>query len=210
MTRIIDCSSGHLPGASKKTIQTTLSEGGVIGFPTTVYGLAALATDKEGCEKIYRIKGRSREKALILMSDRLDKIVPYLKEIPPAAQRLLEELPPGSITLVLPAASHLPPYLNPVRGSIGFRLADNPVTSEIMALFQEPLATTSANLSGKPPCLTAEELEKTFAGKVDLVLRWDGKIGGRPSTIVDFTGKGPAILREGSFSGAEIRKILEK
>lgn len=209
MTRRIDCSPGHLPETEKGTLQKVLRRGGIIAFPTTVYGLAASALDQTACEKIYRIKGRPKEKGLILMSDKMEKIRPYLKKIPPGAQKLLDHLPTGSLTLILPAAETLPSHLNPEGRSVGFRLADNPVTRELMALIPEPLATTSANLSGRPPCLQATELEKTFDGEIDLILQWDEAIGGSPSTILDLTGKTPVILRAGRVLETEILKILK-
>lgn len=210
MAYIIDCSSGRLPEKEIPLIRNALLGGKIVAFPTTVYGLAASALSKEGCEGIYGLKGRSREKPLILMSDRLEKMLPYLEAVPAEAKKLLERLPPGSLTLIVRASKTLPDYLNLAEKTIGFRLADNPVAERFMSLFREPVATTSANLSGHPPCPTAREVAATFGDQIELVLQWDAAIGGTPSTILDMSGKEPKILREGSLSERALRKLLKE
>ena len=71
----------------KDLLNKTLKNGGVIAFVTdTVWGLGCLPSSKTGVDKIYEIKGRDRTKPLILMSDKEEKLIPYIKELPKHAK----------------------------------------------------------------------------------------------------------------------------
>jgi L-threonylcarbamoyladenylate synthase len=66
---------------------------------------------------------------------------------------------------------------------------------------------TSANLSGKPSALTADEVYSQFGNRIDLVIDGGGCPGGIASTIVDVTGETPVVLREGAISREELRRV---
>ncbi|MGH7777927.1 MAG: L-threonylcarbamoyladenylate synthase, partial [Candidatus Dormibacterales bacterium] len=132
-----------------------LVRGGVVAFPTdTVYGLAALATDRTAVERVYRIKGRARDKPLVLMvldASGLDEWA----ELSPAAASLAARWWPGPLTLVLKARAAVAPWL--VAGDpplIGVRVPDHAGARGLLAEVEGALATTSANASGRRPALT--------------------------------------------------------
>jgi tRNA A37 threonylcarbamoyladenosine synthetase subunit TsaC/SUA5/YrdC len=66
-----------------------------------------------------------------------------------------------------------------------------------------PLIGTSANVSGEPAALTAEEAARALGDAVALVLD-GGRVGGAPSTVVLVGDEGVRVLREGAISAAEI------
>ncbi len=68
---------------------------------------------------------------------------------------------------------------------------------------------TSANLSGKPSSLTADEVYSQFGDKIDLVIDGGRCLGGKESTIVDVTGEVPVVLREGAISREELKRVCE-
>jgi L-threonylcarbamoyladenylate synthase len=70
-----------------------------------------------------------------------------------------------------------------------------------------PIVGTSANVSGKPSALTADEVYSQFGSKIDLIIDGGRCPGGRESTIIDVTGEEPVILREGAISREEIRQV---
>ncbi len=70
-----------------------------------------------------------------------------------------------------------------------------------------PIVGTSANLSGKPSALTADEVYSQFGDKIDLVIDGGRCPGGRESTIVDVTGETPVVLREGAISREELKRV---
>ncbi len=181
--------------------------GKMIAFPTdTVYGVGASAFQKEAIERIYRIKDRSHQKAIpILLADLegLRDITPLLSS---SAERLAERFWPGALTLVLPLLPSLPDNLSP-SPTIGVRIPDHELAR---ALIREtgPLAATSANLSGEPPALTADQVWENLGSRVQLILDGGKAPGGVSSTVVDCCGETPHLLRKGPLSWKEIEDFL--
>jgi L-threonylcarbamoyladenylate synthase len=164
-----------------------LRAGGVIAFPTdTVYGLAALASDRAAVGRIYELKGRSPSQPLILMvaeAADLDTSV----VVDERAKGYMARWWPGPLTLVLPAREGAV--------TIAVRIPDHPVALALLREVGEPLATTSANRSGDPPALAADDAARL--GGLDAVLDGGRAPGGVPSTLLDLTGTEPRTLREG-------------
>ena len=92
------------------------------------------------------------------------------------------------------------------RDQIGVRLPAHPLALAILAA-SGPLAVTSANRSGAPPATTCDELEEAFGALVRVYLCSDEPLVGAPSTVVDLTGHGPAVLREGAVAADEIARL---
>ncbi|MBA7580245.1 hypothetical protein ES708_22136 [subsurface metagenome] len=74
---------------------------------------------------------------------------------------------------------------------------------------EAPNVDTSANLSGKPSSLTADEVYSQFNNEIDLIIDGGRCPGGVESTIVDVTGEIPVVLREGAISREELKQICE-
>ncbi|HUW97013.1 MAG TPA: Sua5/YciO/YrdC/YwlC family protein, partial [Anaerolineae bacterium] len=72
------------------------------------------------------------------------------------------------------------------------------------------LATTSANLSGRPDPVTAEEVLGYLEGRIDLILDGGRCAGGTPSTVVDLTGESPTVVRQGPISPQELQQELAR
>jgi L-threonylcarbamoyladenylate synthase len=89
------------------------------------------------------------------------------------------------------------------------RIPDHPLAIALIRGLGAPLIGTSANLSGKPSCVTAREVERQLAEAVDFILDGGECPGGIESTVVDATGTRPIILREGAIGAGEIAKIWE-
>jgi tRNA threonylcarbamoyl adenosine modification protein (Sua5/YciO/YrdC/YwlC family) len=190
---------------AEKLVQT----GGVIVFPTdTVYGIGASAFQKDAIEGIYRIKSRSHQKAIpILLADTedLQKITPPLS---PTAERLVKEFWPGALTLILPLLPSLPKNLS-YTPTIGVRIPDHE-TARALLRVTGPLATTSANISGEPPALTANQVIDGLGSLVQLILDGGRAPGGISSTVVDCSGEEPRLLRQGPLSWEKIQDFLDK
>lgn len=156
--------------------------GEVIGFPTdTVYGLMALP---DAAEKIYSAKRRPQEKQLIAMAASAADLR-RLVEITPEAARHAHDHWPGPLTIVLPAHGG---------GTLGVRVPDHPLALALLLAVGQPVLTTSANLSGRPPALAAAEVD---LDGVAAVLDGGRAPGGIPSTVIDLTGPEPRLLRAG-------------
>jgi L-threonylcarbamoyladenylate synthase len=158
--------------------------GEVVAFPTdTVYGLAALPS---AAGRIYAAKDRPEDRQLIAMAAdpaAFDALV----EVNPTARALMEGYWPGPLTLVLPTRSGDPPTL-------GVRIPDHPLALEFLRAVGEPLLTTSANRSGEPPALSADEVR---VPGVAAVLDGGRAPGGVPSTVVAVEGDRVRVIRPG-------------
>lgn len=184
-----------------------LLQGRLIAFPTdTVYGLGALPHQPRSIQQLYRVKGREASKAIPILISDPDQLNQVVAEVNPRAQRLIERFWPGPLTLVLPKHPSLPAILTP-QATIGVRIPDHPLALKLLRL-SGPLAVTSANLSGKPSCTTAEEVLAQLGGRIPLILDGGRTPGGIPSTVVDCTGLEPNILRPGPISLQEIMEAL--
>jgi len=191
-----------------KAVAKALIEDKVIAFPTdTVYGLGADIFDENAVAKVFQIKGRPLEKGLIAMVSDLEQLSYIAKQPSRAAFALIKRFWPGALTLIMQASSGLPSVVQ-VNGNIGVRWPNHLLAQKIIQTAGFPLATTSANISGQPPALTAEQVSAQLDGLVDLVVDGGPAPGGVASTVVDVTVDPPQLVREGPVSWSEIKEIL--
>ena len=183
-------------------IRNIIENDGVIAFVTdTVWGLGCLPESQKAVEKIYAIKGREKEKPLILMSDDIYPLLDYVKEVPPVGQKLIKKYFPGALTVVVPKSEKTPDYLTSNFSTVGIRVPDNEVFKNIcLSLKNRVLATTSANMSHEQPALCYEEALKILNGKADLIIEAYGcEAKGVASTIVGFENGKVKIFRQGEL-----------
>jgi len=184
-----------------------LAAGGVIAFPTdTVYGLACDLFNEEAVDRIYRIKARPVYLPLIAMLAEAEQWPRVASALPESARRFMARFWPGPLTIILPAREDIPAVVRGGGTTIGMRIPDHAVARELLRLAARPLATTSANLSGRPAACTAEEAAEQLGDAVDLILDAGPCPGGQASTVVDCTVEPPKILREGPIT-AEMLKL---
>lgn len=192
----------YLSEELKNQINEILTADGVIAFVTdTVWGLGCLPTSEKGVQKIYEIKKREAQKPLILMSNSVEKLKPYVKEINETAQKLIDKHFPGALTLVLEKSEKSPDYLTSGFNTVGIRVPDNAVFKEICTSIDgNVLATTSANLSSEPSAKTYEQAVENMQGKADLIIEDFGQgAKGLESTVVLINGVEIKVLRQGKI-----------
>jgi L-threonylcarbamoyladenylate synthase len=173
----------------------SLRQGGVIAYPTeAVYGLGCDPTNYTAIERLLSIKQRRWEKGLILIAAEFEQLQPYLLEIDKSQREKILSSWPGPVTWLWPAKATVSKLLRGTHETIAVRVTSHPLAAALCREFGAPLVSTSANLSGKLPAHTADEVRKQMGDNLDYVL--EGKLGGskRPSEIRDaLTGK---IVRE--------------
>jgi L-threonylcarbamoyladenylate synthase len=184
-----------------------IRQGGLVVIPTdTIYGVAADLFSSEAVEKLFEAKGRDASKAIpVLLGEvaQLDRVSPGLGEM---AYRLAQRFWPGALTLVVSRNPDLPAVLSP-GPTVGVRMPDHAFALEFLKAVG-PLAVTSANLSGGPNPLTAQDVLAQLEGRVDLVLDGGLCAGGQASSVVDCTGEEPVILRQGPITLEDLRSAL--
>ncbi len=184
-----------------------MKQGGVVVFPTTgLYGLGADATNATAIDRIYKIKGRSSAKPILILIKNEHHLNDLVANVPPIAVDIIKEHWPGGVTLVFDARNILPANLTAGTGKVGVRLPAHPVAAALVSESDFPITATSANLAGDDGCATIDKIPFEVIDKVDLVLDAGTLTGRGASTVVDVTGSKPVVLRKGRVSVADIVK----
>ena len=184
-----------------------LQSGGLVAFPTdTVYGVGALAFDGAAVESIYAVKDRPVEKAIPVLIGDIEDLAKVCAEVPEIALKLAARFWPGPLTLVVPKHPELPEAVS-AAPTVGVRIPDHPVARALLRL-AGPMAVTSANLSGRPSPVTAQEVYAQLGGRIALILDSGKTPGGIPSTVVDCIGPEPQVVRKGPISVSSILAAL--
>ena len=174
--------------------------GHLISFPTDT--VPALATLPERAELIFQAKQRSQDKPLILMAGAVADLWQFAQGSDRELaiwQTIADRYLPGALTLVLPAAESIPAVMNPLKNrTIGLRVPDCEIARSILT-HTGALATTSANLSGKPPLLTMAEISADFPQVYALDTELNLPTAGQPSTVIQWDGCGWKLLRQGAI-----------
>ena len=200
-----------LPPAIQKQVEkgiAILKQGGIVAFPTdTVYGLGAWAGNQQAVERVYQVKERPRNIALPLLLARTSQISEVAEPVPQIAWLLAHKFLPGALTLVLLRANSVPDIVTAGGMTVAVRIPAHPVPVALVEGLGAPIIGTSANLSGKPSALTADDVYSQFGDKIDLVIDGGQCPGGRESTIVDVTRETPVVLREGAIALTELEQV---
>ncbi|MFH1857409.1 MAG: L-threonylcarbamoyladenylate synthase [Candidatus Omnitrophota bacterium] len=175
-----------------------LREGKLVAFPTeTVYGLGVSMDHPDAVERLYRVKGRPKEKELTLAIAGFSDLKKYGVILEPAAETFAKRFWPGPLTLLLK---------NRGGETIGVRMPGHPVARAILSEAGVAVGLPSANPSGKTPPRSAEEVLTYFDGVIDLIVDGGKTALGISSTVVDLTGPAWKIVREGVITTEEIRR----
>ena len=181
----------------------------LVAYPTeTFYGLAADPRSPEAIERVFSAKGRPDRMALPLIAANLTALHLCVSSFPEAAERLAAAFWPGALTLVLPASPALPLRLLGGGKTVGVRISPHPVAAALAAGFGAPIVATSANRSGQPAPMTAEEVRQTLGEEVGLILDAGPTRGGQASTVLDLTVDPPRVIRSGAVPLAAVERVL--
>ena len=181
---------------ASKALAEKLYAGCLALFPTDT--LPAIASHPIYAKKLWEIKNRPSNKPLILMGSSQEELFKFVLTCALAdAKEMAEKFWPGALTMVLPATGDVVDALNPGQKTMGMRVPACKITRELLD-FSGPMATTSANISGLSPSITAVEAAKAFPGVPMLgPVPWPQSIG-QASTIISWQEKGNwKVLRRG-------------
>lgn len=186
----------------------TLLEGGIVGVPTdTVYGLAVDATNAEAVERLYRLKGRNRQKAMAILVHNTEMLSRLVTRFPEKVDDLIDEFWPGSLTIIFPKPVGALAGVSATR-SIGVRIPDHNTVLALISMISRPLATTSANRAGESAATTVEEVVKVFGDSLDCILDAGPAPGMVASTVLSVVEMPYQILREGAVPRERLKGIL--
>ena len=187
-----------------------ISGGGIVAVPTeSFYGLAVDATNEKAIERLLEVKQRPPDNPILILIPAVTGLERYVRSIPENARRLMARFWPGGLTMVFEAGVRISPLLTAGTGKIGVRLSSHPVPTGLARAAGGPITGTSANLSGKPACVSVEAIKVYFGEGVDMILDGGETAGGRGSTVLDVTVHPPRIIREGMVSRDQLRDFLQ-
>lgn len=197
-----------LPSALPEAIRL-LKGGSLVAFPTdTVYGVAAHAFLPQAVARLYTAKERPRERAIPLLLARSEDLPLVARDIPPITWPLMERFWPGGLTLVLFRTTTVPEMVCAGGETVALRVPDHGLALALIEGTGAPLATTSANLSGRPEPVTADGVWQQLGSRIDLILDGGSSPGGIPSTVVDLTVFPPAVLRKGAIAVERLAELI--
>ena len=173
-----------------------LRQGGVIAHPTeAVWGLACDPFSEDAVDYLLALKGRPLEKGLILVSSNVDHLADLLRPLDSDMKARFMAPQPRPTTWIVPDELNLlPSWIKGKHSGVAVRVSKHPLIQELSRFFGEPIISTSANPSGKPPAMNGRNIRQYFKNQLDYIL--PGALGGatRPSQIIDLvTGN---VLRD--------------
>lgn len=178
--------------------QKILREGGIVIFPTdTVYGIGCRLDNEEALRKLFTIRNRPEEKAVLAVVDSVKMAEQYVAISEEVKEKLIKAYWPGGLTIVLPCYTEKIPAIARGGGvTLAVRQTGHPVLVELIQGVGVPIVAPSANFAGQPTPRKFEEIDPELKKLVDFVL--DEPTGGnKPSTLIDCTVNPWKILRQG-------------
>jgi L-threonylcarbamoyladenylate synthase len=208
MTNVFDCSNPDERARGIATAAGALKNGGLVVLPTdTVYGLGADAFDSAAVAALLSAKGRGRDMPVPVLVGSWRTIDGLALSVPTATRDLVRAFWPGALSLVVRQAPSVQWDLGDARGTVMLRMPLHPVAIELLREVG-PMAVSSANVSGRPPAVDAENARGQLGDLVDVYLDAGPSAQQAASTILDLTGAQPRILRSGPVSAERIAEVL--
>ncbi len=208
MSEILKVDNSRLEYTLQCAVRRIL-DGEVLAMPTdTFYCLAADPFNLKAVSEVYRIKGRPAGRPLPLLVDSLDQAADLTENPPALFFKLAEKFWPGPLMLVVAASRQIPLKVTGNTGKVGLRWPKAPLAVALVAAAARPLIGTSANLTSRPPCATAQEVDDQMGDAVPLILDGGTTTGGLASTVVELTEEVSRILRPGPITESQLKEFL--
>ena len=174
----------------------------------TVYGLAASAYSEGPARRLYRAKGREEIQPTALVMADVDMLLECIPELRGRAALIARALLPRPLTLILPNPARRFRWLSGARPeTIGVRVPALEGMAQDLLSRLGAIVATSANLPGGPDPSTIDEVPEQIRAAADAIVD-AGPLPGKPSTVIDFTGSEPVVLREGAVPVDEALRLV--
>lgn len=173
-------------------------------LPTdTVYGLVATPYRSDPVLRLYTLKQRDHTEPIALLAGEVEMLFECVPELRGRSGVIVRALLPGPYTIVLPNPARRYRWLTGGRpDTIGVRVPDLPGPAAQVLAAVGAVAATSANLHGGPDPRRVEDVPEELRGRCAAVVD-AGELPGTPSTVIDFTGEEPRVVRAGAADAAD-------
>ena len=153
----------------EKSVQL-LKKGKILLYPTdTIWGIGCDATNTKAIQKIYKLKGRNENKAMIVLADSAEMLALYVKSVPPIAYDLIANSK-SPLTIIYPGAKNLSKSIIAEDGSIAIRVVRGKYCNGVIRKLGKPIVSTSANFSKQPVAQTFDDIDEGIKKGVDHVV----------------------------------------
>jgi len=173
-----------------------VSTGKVILYPTdTIWGMGCSIRFPETLERIFLIKERPASKSTILLVDSMEMLKRFVKRIHPRVETLLT-LHNRPLTVIYPDPIGIPEYLLAQDGSVALRICKDPFCEKLIHQLNEPIVSTSANISGSPSPTSFASIEPCIKEHVDYIVhyRQNDVTPSEASTIIRYDSEGELTI----------------
>jgi L-threonylcarbamoyladenylate synthase len=185
-----------------------IRRGKVLAIPTeALYTLVADPFNLGAVARVFRAKGREIHRSLPLLIGDLIMAEELAQELSNRFYLLARRFWPGPLTIIVPAGAGVPLKVTGNTGRLALRQSRSRIANDLIALLNQPLIATSANISGHPTCRSGIEVFGVMDGRVDLVLD-GGPSTGTGATTVDITEPYWKLIKVGVIDEKEIAGCL--
>lgn len=187
-----------------------LQRGGIVAIPTeTYYGLAVDPFNEEALRMLFCLKMRELHKPILVLMSEISQLSLIANFVPNTYQPLMEKFWPGPLTLIFPGCEKLSSLLTGGTDTVGIRISSNRLATQLCRMWGGPITATSANISGKVPARSADEVKLIFGAYIDCIIDGGTTPGGACSTVVGIHDDRLTLLREGQIDFPSILKAFE-
>ena len=205
-TKLLNFTDEHLQLAGE-----LIRQGKLVAFPTeTVYGLGANAFDEQAVLSTFTAKGRPSDNPLIVHIYDKSQVWQIAREVSPDAQKIIDQIMPTSITIVLPKRANISDAITAGLDTVAIRMPKSAEARRFLEACQVPVTAPSANTSSRPSPTTWQRVAEDMDGKISAILCGEPCQVGIESTVLDLTHDQPLILRPGVVTPEQIESVLGK
>ena len=205
-TKLLNFTEEHLQLAGE-----LIRQGELVAFPTeTVYGLGANAFDEQAVLSTFTAKGRPSDNPLIVHIYDKSQVWQIAREVRPDAQKIIDQIMPASITIVLPTRANVSNAITAGLDTVAIRMPKSAEARRFLEACQVPVTAPSANTSSRPSPTTWQRVAEDMDGKISAILCGEPCQVGIESTVLDLTHDEPLILRPGVVTPEQIESVLGK
>lgn len=193
-----------------RIVTKALDEDKLIVFPTeTVYGIAGNALNVEVIDKLFQAKKRDYSKPFSLMLSDINKIkdIAYVSA---DEEKIINKFMPGPITLILKKKDCISDLATASRDTVGVRIPDHFIALSILKSIDYPLATSSANISGRSNNSDITDIINDLENYVNIFIKGNISSNLLASTVVEIKDNEVNILRSGIISKENIEEVIRK
>jgi L-threonylcarbamoyladenylate synthase len=182
--------------------------GKVVAIPTdALYTLVADPFNLHAVTQVFHAKGREPHRSLPILIGSLLTAEELAAELNNRFYLLARRFWPGPLTIIVPASVRIPLKVTGNTGRLALRNSRAGVANQLIELMNQPLISTSANISGHPTCRSGIDVFGMMDGRVDLVLD-GGMCSGPGSTTVDITEPMWRLIKTGAVDEKDIADCL--